>query len=189
MVFTSKIYCGKPWHNEYPGKFLTGFDRSLSGEYLPWVEQFETDYKMEVVPTPPLPAGFSFTAAGPIREAQAISDLMGACYENIHPSPATEQGSRQHPVFAANLWVWIIDEARGLGHRRVRCNDYRRFAGVDSDTARISRLVIRAANCVRVALPPLRFRGRRQLVGAAALTHLSSPLPPFISVHSWFVRA
>jgi GNAT superfamily N-acetyltransferase len=73
---------------------------------------FRLVHKMESVPVPALPAGFSFATANPVSEKQTISDLIGACYESIHPSPETVQGWTRHPVFAADLWVWIMDEAR-----------------------------------------------------------------------------
>jgi len=85
------------------------------------LENFEKRYRsfrlihnMETVPRPQLPAGFSFALANPISASQAISDLIGACYEDIYPSPETVCDWGGHPVFAADLWVWIVDEAREM---------------------------------------------------------------------------
>jgi GNAT superfamily N-acetyltransferase len=73
---------------------------------------FRLIQKMAAVPDSELPEGFRFAIANPFKEAQAIANLVGACYEDIHPTSETVCGWAAHPVFAADLWVWIIDEAR-----------------------------------------------------------------------------
>ena len=53
-----------------------------------------------------------------MSEAKQISDLIGACYENIHPSPVEVQNWCKHPVYDSDLWIWLIDnknEPAGLG--------------------------------------------------------------------------
>jgi ribosomal protein S18 acetylase RimI-like enzyme len=75
---------------------------------------FRLFHQMEMIHAAELPAGFTFRTANPTKEAQVISDLIRSCYENLHPSPETVQGWCDHPVFAADLWVWIMDEVRGV---------------------------------------------------------------------------
>jgi GNAT superfamily N-acetyltransferase len=73
---------------------------------------FRLLHHMEVIPAPVLPTAFSFTPVDPISEAQEISAFIGACYEDIHPAAEVVRGWATHPVFAADLWVWIIDVTR-----------------------------------------------------------------------------
>lgn len=42
-------------------------------------------------------------------ELDAVSDLIGKCYEDIHPSTNTVRGWTKHDVFDDNLWIWITD--------------------------------------------------------------------------------
>ena len=80
---------------------------------------FRFIHKMGAIPEAELPSGYKFAVADPVGEAQEISDLIGACYEDIHPSPADVRGWCEHPVFDDELWVWITDEVSetpvGLG--------------------------------------------------------------------------
>lgn len=90
--------------------FETAFDlEGFTNRYL----SFRLLHKMEAIQAPELPTGFSFVNANPIRETQAISELINACYDGMHLKPQTVLAWSQYPVFAADLWVWIIDETCG----------------------------------------------------------------------------
>jgi len=71
---------------------------------------FRLIHMMGSIPGRKVPNGYSFSAADPERDSQEISELIGACYEDIHPSPETVAGWRENPVFDPELWIWIIDE-------------------------------------------------------------------------------
>ncbi len=43
-----------------------------------------------------------------------VSDLIGQCYEDIHPTTAEIMSWVKHPVFDPTLWVWVIDDAKGI---------------------------------------------------------------------------
>lgn len=89
--------------------FRSSKDLKEFGDRQPY---FRLIHRMKTIPAVELPEGFSFVTANPETEAQAISDFISACYEEIHPGPETVLGWCEHPVFDENLWVWIIDEAR-----------------------------------------------------------------------------
>lgn len=75
--------------------------------------QNETDVKA------PAPTGFSIRQVNIQPEAQMVSDLIGQCYQNIHPTVEEIMSWVKHPVFDPSLWVWAIDDAKripvGLG--------------------------------------------------------------------------
>ena len=73
---------------------------------------FRLIHQMEAIGKSELPAGFSFKTANPTKESQMISDVIGASYMDMHPSPETVRSWCTHRVFAIDLWVWIIDEVR-----------------------------------------------------------------------------
>jgi GNAT superfamily N-acetyltransferase len=66
-----------------------------------------------------LPYGFHFRGAAPDLEAEAISGLIGRCYEALQPGVEEVRGWTRQPVFAPSLWVWAWDELHdrpaGLG--------------------------------------------------------------------------
>lgn len=73
---------------------------------------FRLFHGMQAIPATSLPQGFSFTNADPQTEAREIANLIGRCYEDIHPGPDVVRGWQQHSVFDSQLWVWILDEAQ-----------------------------------------------------------------------------
>lgn len=67
----------------------------------------------------PLPEGFAFRDADPVHETAEVTGLISRCYRDINLSPATVAAWTQHPVYAADLWVWVVEAATetpvGLG--------------------------------------------------------------------------
>ncbi|MGC9523031.1 MAG: GNAT family N-acetyltransferase [Anaerolineae bacterium] len=61
----------------------------------------------------PLPAGFAFREVDPLREAGTVAALISRCYPDLELSPATVAAWTRHPVYAADLWVWIVEGATG----------------------------------------------------------------------------
>lgn len=59
-----------------------------------------------------LSSDFYIREADPQRECDAISDLIGRCYEDIHPSPQEVKSWSTNPVFDPSLWIWIMDKQR-----------------------------------------------------------------------------
>ncbi|MFA5524645.1 MAG: hypothetical protein WDA24_09850 [Tissierellales bacterium] len=43
-----------------------------------------------------------------------ISDFIGRCYKDLHPSPETVKGWTIHRVFENNLWIWIMDKHKNI---------------------------------------------------------------------------
>ena len=53
---------------------------------------------------------FYIKESDPIKECDEISDLIGRCYRDLHPSPDTVGTWSSHPVFDKSLWIWIMDK-------------------------------------------------------------------------------
>ncbi|MGC9467590.1 MAG: GNAT family N-acetyltransferase [Anaerolineae bacterium] len=59
---------------------------------------------------PLLPVGFSFVCVGMPQEAPVVSSLISQCYVDLKPSVRAIVGWTEYPVYAPDLWVWIVDE-------------------------------------------------------------------------------
>lgn len=57
-----------------------------------------------------LSSDFYIGEVDPIGECEKISDLIGKCYRDLHPSPDTVRSWTSHPVFDKGLWIWIMDK-------------------------------------------------------------------------------
>jgi GNAT superfamily N-acetyltransferase len=42
------------------------------------------------------------------------ADLIGRCYDTLEPSTETVRSWTQHPVYTADLWLWVVDTARDM---------------------------------------------------------------------------
>lgn len=62
----------------------------------------------------PTPTGFSIREVNIQQEAQKVSELIGQCYQDIHPTVENIMSWVKHPVFDPSLWVWVIDNAKGI---------------------------------------------------------------------------
>jgi GNAT superfamily N-acetyltransferase len=60
------------------------------------------------------PSGFSIVQVNVPQEVQEVANLLGQCYQDLHPSAATVQSWTEHPVFDSGLWIWVMNEATGL---------------------------------------------------------------------------
>jgi GNAT superfamily N-acetyltransferase len=62
----------------------------------------------------PTPTGFSIHEVNIQQEAQMVSELIGQCYQDMHPTVEEIMGWVKHPVFDPSLWVWVVDDAKGI---------------------------------------------------------------------------
>lgn len=46
------------------------------------------------------------------EEYSEISDFIGRCYKDLHPSPDTIKSWTTHRVFDNSLWMWIMDKKK-----------------------------------------------------------------------------
>ncbi len=63
-----------------------------------------------------LPEGFWIKDSSVVADSVAdsvefaeISDFIGRCYRDMHPSPEAVESWTKYPVFESNLWIWIMD--------------------------------------------------------------------------------
>jgi len=59
-----------------------------------------------------LPAGFWIKDSGVAADSgefAEISDFIGRCYRDMHPSAEIIESWTTHPVFDSSLWIWIMD--------------------------------------------------------------------------------
>lgn len=71
---------------------------------------FRIKHDHKDIPAYALPNDFYMKDSHPNKECTAISDLIGRCYQDLHPSPDTVRSWSTHPVFDQNLWIWIMDK-------------------------------------------------------------------------------
>ncbi|MBC6934677.1 MAG: N-acetyltransferase [Chloroflexi bacterium] len=65
-------------------------------------------------PAPPsLPPGYRFEAVDPTGQAQAVADFIAECYDDLKPAAGTVQNWSRHPVYAPDLWAWVVNEQIG----------------------------------------------------------------------------
>ena len=61
-----------------------------------------------------VPAGFSIADVNLPGDAQEAAELIGHCYQDIHPTAETVRSWMEHAVFDPSLWVWVIDDQKGI---------------------------------------------------------------------------
>jgi len=80
---------------------------------------FRLIHRNRTIPTVKLPSGFRIVNVNVDTEADAVAELIGKCYDNLHPSVEIVRGWTNHPVFDRDSWMWVIDEKKntpvGLG--------------------------------------------------------------------------
>jgi len=62
----------------------------------------------------PTPTGFSIHEVNIQQEAQMVSELIGQCYQDMHPRVEEIMSWVNHPVFDPALWVWVMDDSKGI---------------------------------------------------------------------------
>ena len=55
------------------------------------------------------PPGFLFRDARPKAEVEDIVKIIQRCYTNMKVTPTIVREWQAHPVYAPDLWVWIVD--------------------------------------------------------------------------------
>lgn len=60
-----------------------------------------------------LPKGYSFRLVDLLTEVEQVAILIGRCYAEITLTPGSVLGWLKHPVFAPDLWLWVIDKESG----------------------------------------------------------------------------
>jgi len=70
-----------------------------------------------------MPPGFRIINVNVDTDARAVAELIGQCYDTLHPSTEDVQNWTHHPVFDRDSWIWVIDEKKdspvGLGIAEV----------------------------------------------------------------------
>jgi len=61
-----------------------------------------------------LPIGYSFGEVNFQQEIKMVSDLIGQCYQDLHPTVESVISWVKHPTFDPTLWVWVIDNSKGI---------------------------------------------------------------------------
>ncbi len=61
-----------------------------------------------------LPAGFHIANVNASTEATLVAELIRRCYTDTNVSRESVESWTAHPVFAPDLWIWVIDEAKGV---------------------------------------------------------------------------
>jgi GNAT superfamily N-acetyltransferase len=61
-----------------------------------------------------LPQGFRIEPVAVAGDIPMVAELIGKCYEQLHPSENTVKEWTKHPVFDQDLWIWIIDTQTDL---------------------------------------------------------------------------
>lgn len=112
-----------PWQEQETLKFALlhqDFESLLPSDAFPNRQcYFRLFHSLRALPAPELPEGFCFAEPDPLSDAGEIAQVINACYADIRLTPETIRSWKDHPVFAADLWVWVIDQKRdrlaGLG--------------------------------------------------------------------------
>lgn len=61
----------------------------------------------------PLPDRFRFQQVDVPRETEAVASLIRQCYEGSAMTPEIVRRWIHHPVYALDLWVWVVDTETG----------------------------------------------------------------------------
>jgi len=64
-------------------------------------------HRMRDLPADPLEDQYRIAEAEPAAEAEAVAELIVACYDGMRMQPETVHGWTEHVVFDPTLWVWI----------------------------------------------------------------------------------
>jgi ribosomal protein S18 acetylase RimI-like enzyme len=70
---------------------------------------FRLIHHHQVVLPAHLQRGFRFREVDGATECDRAAAFIGRCYPELNPSDETVKSWKQHPVFAPELWVWVID--------------------------------------------------------------------------------
>ncbi|MDF2486971.1 MAG: GCN5-related N-acetyltransferase [Herbinix sp.] len=57
---------------------------------------------------------FSISNVNVETELREVSELIGKCYKDIHPSVESVQQWTKSKVFDNNLWIWIVDKVANI---------------------------------------------------------------------------
>jgi ribosomal protein S18 acetylase RimI-like enzyme len=75
---------------------------------------FRLIHHHQSIAAPTLPSGFRFAEVNIETETALVCDLIDKCYDDLHPKETSVRNWAQHPVFAADLWLWVIDSDKDL---------------------------------------------------------------------------
>ena len=75
---------------------------------------FRIIHRNRAIPSLKLPLGFCIVNVNVDTEADAVAELIGKCYDNLHPCSESVRSWTNHPVFDRDSWIWVIDEKRGI---------------------------------------------------------------------------
>lgn len=75
---------------------------------------FRIIHRNRAVPAMELPSGFRIINVNVDTEADAVAELIGQCYSNLHLCVESVRSWANHPVFDQDSWIWVIDEKKGI---------------------------------------------------------------------------
>jgi GNAT superfamily N-acetyltransferase len=71
---------------------------------------FRLIHRDQAVPPAGLPPGFHVADVSVDREAHPVSELIEKCYDDLQLGVEIVQSWANHPVFAPDLWIWVVDQ-------------------------------------------------------------------------------
>ena len=75
---------------------------------------FRIIHRNRAIPSVELPLGSRIVNVNVDTEADAVAELIGKCYDDLHLSAQSVQNWTNHPVFDQNSWIWMIDERKDI---------------------------------------------------------------------------
>lgn len=102
-------------HNDYVAHSdhdITHHSTPLEKQYRLVRPYFRLKHNHQHIAPYTLPEGFwmrGCNVAADRSEFAAISNFIGLCYRDIHPSPEAVESWIKHAVFDSSLWIWIMD--------------------------------------------------------------------------------
>lgn len=94
-------------HNDY-------FQQIDAGGYSLVKPYFRLIHDNDHIPLYFLSNEFYIEESNPEGEFNEISDFIGRCYTDLHPSAEAVKSWITHKVFEKNLWIWIMDKHKNI---------------------------------------------------------------------------
>jgi len=74
---------------------------------------FRLIHRDQLIPLTSLSPGFHVAEVSVDTQADLVSQLIGQCYDDVQPSAEIVQSWANHPVYAPDLWIWVVDQKMG----------------------------------------------------------------------------
>ena len=86
---------------------------AVLGRFTRHAAYFRLSRELGSLPLSGPPDGYGFVPVVPKDDAEAIAELIGHCYETLHPSAGDVRSWGQHATYRSNLWVGMMNLASG----------------------------------------------------------------------------